>query len=192
MSNLLNERYDEMKSLLQKSRMIIEQGGQINVAKDVESRLQQDQEYETADAGIEDGDDIKTSPRDKQQKYRISGGILSLHGKDRNELDITSDEKLAFQETMDEFIEEVSDLVDFNTLNVYPNNVEWSGKLIDEDIDFIFTIGEDSGVYINGQMIKLDDDFMTTINKLQQYYQKFKSKWGKVLANRKKTLELPE
>lgn len=192
MSNLLNERYDEMKSLLQKSRMIIEQGGQINVAKDVESRLQQDQEYETADAGIEDGDDIKTSPRDKQQKYRISGGILSLHGKDRNELDITSDEKLAFQETMDEFIEEVSDLVDFNTLNVYPNNVEWSGKLIDEDIDFIFTIGEDSGVYINGQLIKLDDDFMTTINKLQQYYQKFKSKWGKVLANRKKTLELPE
>jgi len=192
MSNLLNERYDEMKSLLQKSRMIIEQGGQINVAKDVESRLQQDQEYETADAGIEDGDDIKTSPRDKQQKYRISGGILSLHGKDRNELDITSDEKLAFQETMDEFLDEVSGLVDFNTLNVYPINVEWSGKLIDEDIDFIFTIGEDSGVYINGQMIKLDEDFIETINKLQQYYQKFKSKWGRVLSNRKKTSESPE
>jgi hypothetical protein len=93
---------------------------------------------------------------------------------------------------MDEFVEEVSDLVDFNTLNVYPNNVEWSGKLIDEDIDFIFTIGEDSGVYINGQMIKMDEDFMTTINKLQQYYQKFKSKWGRVLANRKKTIESPE
>lgn len=192
MSNLHNERYDEIKDLLKKSRMIVEQSGQINVAKDVESRLDQDQEYETANTGIEDGDDIETSPRDKQQKYRISGGILSLHGKDRNDLDITSDEKLAFQETMDEFVEEVSDLVDFNTLNVYPNNVEWSGKLIDEDIDFIFTIGEDSGVYINGQMIKLDGDFMTTINKLQQYYQKFKSKWGRVLANRKKTSEAPE
>ena len=191
MSNLLNERYDEMKSLLQKSRMILEQGTQINVAKDVESRIRQDQEYETADNG--DNNELeKSSPRDKQQKYRISGGILSLHGKDRNDLDITSDEKLAFQETMDEFVEEVSDLVDFNTLNVYPNNVEWSGKLIDEDIDFIFTIGEDSGVYINGQMIKLDEEFMTTINKLQQYYQKFKSKWGRVLANRKKTTESPE
>jgi hypothetical protein len=193
MSNLHNERYDEIKSLLKKSRMILEQSGQINVAKDVESRLQQDnQDYETANTGVEDGDDIETSPRDKQQKYRISGGILALHGKDRNDLDITSDEKLAFQETMDEFVEEVSDLVDFNTLNVYPNNVEWSGKLIDEDIDFIFTIGEDSGVYINGQMIKMDEDFMTTINKLQQYYQKFKSKWGRVLASRKKTIESPE
>jgi len=192
MSNLHNDRYDEIKDLIKKSKMIVEQSGQINVAKDVESRLQQDQEYETANNGIEDGDDIKTSPRDKKQKYRISGGILALHGKGRNDLDITSDEKLAFQETMDEFVEEVSDLVDFNTLNVYPNNVEWSGKLIDEDIDFIFTIGEDSGVYINGQMIKLDTDFMTTINKLQQYYQKFKSKWGRVLASRKKTTESPE
>jgi hypothetical protein len=193
MNNLYNERYDEIKNLLKKSKMILEQSGQINVAKDVEKRLQQDtQDYETANTGIEDGDDIETSPRDKQQKYRISGGILALHGKDRNELDITSDEKLAFQETMDEFVEEVSDLVDFNTLNVYSNNVEWSGKLIDEDIEFVFTIGEDSGVYIKGQMIKLDDDFMTTINKLQQYYQKFKSKWGRVLANRKKTIESPE
>lgn len=189
MNNLHNERYDEIKSLIKKSKMIFEQSGQINVAKDVESRLDQDMEFETAKTG---GEEDTTNKTDKTQKYRISGGILALHGKDRNDLDITSDEKLAFQETMDEFVEEVSDLVDFNTLNVYANNVEWSGKLIDEDIDFIFTIGEDSGIYINGQMIKLDPEFMETINKLQKYYQKFKSKWGKVLANRKKTTEAPE
>jgi hypothetical protein len=101
-------------------------------------------------------------------------------------------DKIAFQETMDEFVTEVSDLADFNTLNVYANNVEWSGKLIDGDLDFIFTIGEDSGIYINGQMLKVDAEFLDLINKLQQYYQKFKSKWGKVLASRKKTKESPE
>jgi gamma-glutamylcyclotransferase (GGCT)/AIG2-like uncharacterized protein YtfP len=92
---------------------------------------------------------------------------------------------------MDEFVEEVSDLAEFNTLNVYENNVEWSGKLIDEDLEFIFTIGEDSGIYINGQMIKVDQEFLATLNKLQQYYQKFKSKWGKNLASKKKTKEAP-
>jgi hypothetical protein len=192
MSNLHNERYDEIKSLLKKSRMILEQSTQINVAKDLESRLDQEtdygNDYETADSGNE----VETPKSDKKQRYRISGGILALHGKDRNNLDITSDEKLAFQETMDEFVEEVSDLVDFNTLNVYSNNVEWSGKLIDEDLDFIFTIGEDSGIYINGQLIKVDPEFMETLSKLQKYYQKFKSKWGKVLANRKKTIESEE
>jgi hypothetical protein len=151
--------------------------------------MAQDVEYDTAETEVEAGEE--PTPKDKSQKYRISGGILKLHGKDRSDLDITTDEKIAFQETMDEFVEEVSDLVDFNTLNVYKNSVEWSGKLIDEDIDFILTIGENSGIYINGEMIKVDEEFLTLINKLQQFYQKFKSKWGKVLANRKKTAESP-
>jgi hypothetical protein len=189
MSNTHNERYDEIKSLLKKSRFLFEQE-QINIGQDVEDRIDQDNDYETAEDDIED--DETPSPSDKVQKYRISGGILALHGKTRNDLDITTDEKIAFQETMDEFVNEVSDLSDFETLNVYPNNVEWSGKLIDEDIDFIFTIGENSGVYINGQMLKVDQDFMSTMNKLQQFYQKFKSKWGKVLASRKKTKESPQ
>jgi hypothetical protein len=189
MSNLHNDRYDEIKSLIKRSKLLFEQDGQLNVADDVESRISQDMDYETAEDDMEQGK--KPSPKDKTQKYRISGGILSLHGKNRNDLDITTDEKVAFQETMDEFVNEVSDLADFNTLNVYTNSVEWSGKLIDEDIDFIFAIGEDSGIYINGQMIKVDAEFLDVIDKLQKYYQKFKSKWGKVLASRKKTKESP-
>ena len=196
MANLHNERYDEIKSLLKKSRMLLEQDTQDNVANSVQSRIDQDMDYETAVDNREAGDDIEDgdapTQKDKTQKYRISGGILALHGKDRSELDITSDEKIAFQESMDEFVEEVSDLVDFETLNVYPNNVDWSGKIIDKDIDFTFTIGENSGIYIDGSMIKVDEDFLEVLNKLQQFYQKFKSKWGKVLANRKKTQESPE
>ena len=196
MANTHNDRYDEIKSLLKKSRMLLEQDTQDNVADSVQSRIDQDMDYETAVDDKEAGDDITDDgapvQKDKTQKYRISGGILALHGKDRSELDITSDEKIAFQETMDEFVEEVSDLVDFDTLNVYPNNVDWSGKIIDEDIDFTFTIGENSGIYIDGSMIKVDEDFLEVLNKLQQFYQKFKSKWGKVLANRKKTQEAPE
>jgi hypothetical protein len=196
MSNTHNNRYDEIKSLLKKSRMLMEQSDEQapNIAKDIEDKIDQDnQEYETAE--MEPGDDREddentpTSSRDRTQKYRISGGILALHGKGKTDTDITTDDKLAFQETMDEFVDEVSDLVDFNTLNVYPNNVEWSGKIIDEDIDFTFTIGEDSGIYINGDMVKVDNDFLELINKLQQYYQKFKSKWSRILASRKKTRE---
>jgi hypothetical protein len=190
MSNLHNDRYDEIKSLLRKSRVLLEQDTQINVGKDLEKRIQQDNEFETAQEEIAQGEE--PTQKDKIQKYRISGGILALHGKNRSDLDITTDDKVAFQETMDEFVDEVSDLVDFNALNVYKNNVEWSGKVIDEDLEFIFTIGEDSGIYINGQMVKVDQEFLTMINKLQQFYQKFKSKWGKVLASRKKTKESPE
>jgi len=81
----------------------------------------------------------------------------------------------------------VSDLSDFGTLHMYPNNVEWSGKVIDFDLEFFYSIGENNGVYINGDMIKLDESLVELINKLTAYYQQFKSKWAKVLASRKKT-----
>lgn len=176
-NNNLNEQISEIKS---KYGIIKEQGSDLasdniskpmNIAKSVEDKIEDENEPD----------------RDKSQGYRISGGILVLHGKDSSDLELTTDDKIAFQETMDEFVNEVSDLVDFNKLNVYPNNVEWSGKIIDFDIEFFFSIGEDGGMYINGDMIKADENFVEMINKLKTYYDKFKSKWAKVLASRKKT-----
>jgi len=137
---------------------------------------------------IEDEVEFETEPQeDKQQGYRVSGGIIVLHGKNKTDLELTTDEKIAFQETMDEFVEEVSDLVDFNKLNVYPNNVEWSGNIIDADLQFFFSIGEENGVYINGEMIKADDNFVKLLSKLNNFYQKFKTKWARILAARRKT-----
>jgi hypothetical protein len=36
-------------------------------------------------------------------------------------------------------------------------------------------------------MAKVDENFLDFITKLQTYYEKFKSKWAKVVASRKKT-----
>jgi len=94
---------------------------------------------------------------------------------------------MSFQETMDDFVNEVSDLSDFGVLNLYTENVDWSGRVIDENVEFYFSIGEKNGVYINGDMIQLDDTLVELINKLTSFYDKFKSKWAKVLAQRKKT-----
>jgi hypothetical protein len=205
----MNNSHDEIKKLLEASRKLLNnetinedirrQYGllteesidltgdnvtqKINVAKSVEDTI----DYETADTDGDGYDDEEESKDDKTQGYRISGGILVLHGKEQTELELTTDEKIAFQETMDEFVAEVSDMVDFNKLNVYTNNVEWSGKLIEQDIEFFFSIGEENGIYIEGEMIKADDEFLGLITKLNTYYQKFKSKWAKILASRKKT-----
>ena len=88
---------------------------------------------------------------------------------------------------MDDFVGEVSDLSDFGVLNLYENSVQWSGKVIDFDLEFFYTIGENNGVYINGDMIKLDDKLVELVNKLTTYYEQFKTKWAKIVASRKKT-----
>ena len=66
------------------------------------------------------------------------------------------------------------------------NDVEWGGKIVDFDIEFYFTIGENNGIYINGTMIKVDDDYSEIVTKLKTFYEKFKQKWAKILADRKK------
>ena len=174
----LNESIDEIRKkyhILSESETDINDDNistKINVANSVENEISDD--------------DVK-SKNDKTQAYRISGGIIVLHGKQTNDVELTTDEKLAFQETMDEFVNEVSDMVDFNKLNIYPDNVEWSGKIIDYDLDFFFSIGENNGIYINGDMIKADDNFLEQITKLKSFYNKFKSKWSKIIGSRKLT-----
>ena len=184
-SDNLNEEYEDIRV---KYNILTEQsvGKRYNVGQSIEDEIEDD-EYETAETDDEEYEDDEESSGDKKQGYRISGGILVLHGKEQTDLELTTDEKTAFQETMDEFVNEVSDLVDFNKLNIYRKNVEWSGKIIDFDIDFFFTIGEENGVYINSKMVKTDEKFLDLLQKLQTYYEKFKSKWSKVLASRKRT-----
>ena len=191
-------QYDEMKNLLKASREMLGKSdlnesrkslikaGLINEQEEVVTDLTN--EPVNVDVDSEEEIDIETTPtEDKSQSYRVSGGIVTLHGKDKQELEMTTEEKIAFQETMDDFVEQVSDLSDFGTLHIYPNNVEWSGKVIDFDLEFFYSIGENNGVYVNGDMIKLDESLVELINKLTSYYEQFKSKWAKVLASRKKT-----
>ena len=58
---------------------------------------------------------------------------------------------------------------------------------MDLDIEFFFSIGESNGVYVNGEMIKLDEKLTEFVTKLTAYYDIFKAKWAKVLSLRRKT-----
>jgi hypothetical protein len=166
-----NERYDEMKSLLNISRKLFEQ---------VEDNV--------------DTEDIPTLEREKEvtKDYNVSSGIITVHAYDRSDLELTDEEQSNYQETMDDFIEQVSDLADFNTLNMYENNIEWSGRLVKFDIEYYYSVGEKNGVYISGNMVQVDEDFSEMMETLKSYYNTFSSKWAKVLADRKSTKRNPE
>lgn len=199
-------KHDEIKNLLKASRNMLSYGNKLlkedikgikkkygifeqGTMTDVDTGAEITKRVNVPSA-VEDeikSDTEKPNKKDKQQAYRISGGILTMHGKDQKDLQITSLEKQSFQETMDEFVAEVSDMVDFNSLNVYEDSVEWSGKLIEFDMEFMYRIGETNGVYVDSEMVKVDQEFDKMIDKLRQYYEKFKSKWAKVIAQRKRT-----
>ena len=194
--------YDEIKKLLKSSRDLLEKKNSISNIREtyLSKGLMVEQDTNTSSTtnlgqprpnlakDTEKEIYQETKPKeDKQQAYRISGGILVMHGKSKTDLEITTEDKRAFQETMDEFVDEVSEMVDFYPLNAYSTSVEWSGKVIDQDLEFLYSIGENNGVYINGTLSRVDDEFLEFVSKLRAYYQKFKTKWAKILASRKKT-----
>jgi|TARA_B100001564_G_scaffold108806_2_gene90268 hypothetical protein len=156
-----NQNYDEMKSLLNKSRRLFEQ-------------------VDTSELEM-------VREKEKTKEYEVSSGLIVVHGYTTNDVTLTDEEKNAYQETMDDFLEQVSDLVDYNTLNLYTSNVEWSGKLVKFDTEFFYTVGERNGVYISGNMVKIDDEALDMLSSLKDYYQVFSAKWAKVLADRKST-----
>ena len=164
-----NDRYDEMKKFLDISRSLNEQVEEL-----------EDMETEKLDVA-------KEREKEKTEVYTISAGKLVIHGDDDSQLTLTDDEKTTYQETMDDFIEQVSDLVDYKALHLYTNDVEWGGKLIKFDTEFVYTLGESNGVFITCNMSRLDEEFTETLQKLKDFYKIFSSKWAKVLANRKAT-----
>ncbi len=163
-----DNQYDDMKNML-------------NIARSLNEQTQFDIDIDT------DIDVSKEREKEKTKTYTISSGKLIIHGERQSELNLTDDERNSYQETMDDFIEQVSDLVDYRPLQLYRNNVEWGGRLIKEDLDFFFSLGESNGVFISGNMVRVDNDFVETIEKLRSFYDIFSAKWAKVLANRKVT-----
>ena len=187
-------RYSEIKDLLEASKKmlgknLINEKSQI-LNKYYTNIIKEDMKdgFETADENKETPEvDKETRKSEKSKTYRITGGLVSIYSNDLKNTELTTEDKKAFQESMDEFVAEVTELVDFNKLNIYEDNVEWSGKITEYDVDFFISIGENNGIYINGNMMKLDEEFVELVTKLRSYFDKFKAKWSKVIAIRKKT-----
>lgn len=188
--------YDEIKKLIEASRKVlnanINESSKSEIRKQYGLILEREEEVDL-DIDIEKEDDENFEkkdsedigkPKDKQKTYKIQGNLITLNGKSESDIQLTTDEKNAFIETVDEFRTEVAELAEFDKLKVYKDNVEWSGKIIELNLEFFYTIKEPNGIYIKGEMMKLDDRYLEMIPKIQSFYEKFKNKWSKIVSSR--------
>lgn len=78
----------------------------------------------------------------------------------------------------------VSPRVEFNDFFIYPkaSNVEWSGKFTDSDVEWVYSLDDSDGVYISGDLLRLNDNMMETLKKLTGYYQTWSNEWANKVA----------
>lgn len=166
-----NDSYDNMREMLNISRGLIKE-------QDVS------QEYETTQEENQENKEVE----EKTKEYTVSGGKIIVHGVDEQDLVLTQDEQAAFQETMEDFVDQVSDMAEYHPLNIYKNNVEWSGDLLKFDVRYYYSVAEVDGTYIgNANMIKVDPEFLELLTKLKNFFNVFEAKWAKILASRRTT-----
>ncbi len=77
----------------------------------------------------------------------------------------------------------VSKLVKFDPIKVHPENVEWSGYLIREKINWYYSLDETIGCYIDtADLIQLSDGTLEVLKKLRGYYDVWSDNWSSRLV----------
>ena len=150
--------YDEMKSLIKKMK-------EYNKTKNQpQSQLIKE--------------DYNDSNNEKKEDNLLFGEKQqSLIREDDEEL---TDEEV--QEEKEQFESSVSSPVEYGEFKIYGDNVEWSGKLIKENISWIYSLDDIESVYITSEQLHLTDSVIETLQKLKSYWTIWSEKWSKEIS----------
>jgi hypothetical protein len=159
----MKNKHDITKSILKRIR-IFEQG----------------EEYSQTNKEREEN-----KPEEQYRKFLISGSLVQISGIDATELEFTENEKEAFKGSIQTFIDNITDLVEFKILNISSTNIEWVGNLTQENIEWVYSLDDQNGCYITNNMLQLTDETMGMIVKLKQNYKEWSSIWGRILSERR-------
>lgn len=130
----------------------------------------------------------QSQPSQEDNDYIIINDVeVVIHSEDPEDLELNDEEKGKISQLIDDFRAEVSETAEFGSLNVYESNSKLDGKLSDIGLQFTLSTGDDTGLYINGQMLKVDQNILLVLGKLITYQLKFSSTINDLLVRRRAT-----
>ena len=110
-----------------------------------------------------------------------------IHSEDPEDLELTDEEKGKVSQLIDDFRDEVVETAEFDKLDVYETSAKFSGKIGEIGMMFTLSTGDDTGLYINGQMLKIEENTLIILEKLVAYQLKFSSTINDLLVRRRTT-----
>jgi BioD-like phosphotransacetylase family protein len=110
---------------------------------------------------------------------------VKLMSGDDADMKLMDDQKNAISSIIDNFRQQVSQIVDFEPgFTLTETQIRLDGVLTDQDIKFVLIAGEESGVYINADMLKLENEIGTMLEKLAKFDDTFKSAMEPLITQR--------
>jgi hypothetical protein len=110
---------------------------------------------------------------------------VKMLSSDKADMVLTDEQKSAISQIIDSFREQVSQIVEFDPgMTINQNQIRLDGTLTDEDVSFVFIAGEESGVYINADMLKLEQNVATVLEKLVKFELTYKTALEPLITQR--------
>ena len=163
--------YDVTKSMLKTIRTLTESktsNRSINEVVDFESPL-------SDEATKEQKDDVLV----------VNDVDVKLLSTDESDMKIDENQKTAISTLIDNFKQQVSQIVEFDPgMTINQEQIRLDGHLPDEDINFVFIAGKDSGVYINAEMLKLEHETGNMLEKLAKFEETYKTALEPIISQR--------
>jgi hypothetical protein len=158
------DEYDVTKNMLKTIRTLTESKVSSNAINEQQTEFQTPQVNNTNDENQKNDVDV------------INDVDVKLLSSDQNDLKLTDQQKTAISELIDGFKQQVSQIVEFEPgMTLTQEQIRLDGYLPDEDINFVFISGKESGVYINADMLKLEQNVATALEKLAKFEETFKT-----------------
>lgn len=110
---------------------------------------------------------------------------VKIHSTDQEDLSLSEEEKNALNQLIQNFKAQVSDLSSFEEgFNIYVDNVRLDGT-IGEDLGFVLIAGNNRGLYINANMLKVEQETAEIVSKLEKFQHSFEDVVIEIMNNRK-------
>ncbi len=115
----------------------------------------------------------------------INNVDVKLLSTDERDMELKDDQKEMISKLIDSFRQQVSQIVDFEPgFTINQNQIRLDGKLTDEGVNFVFIAGEEAGVYINADMLKLEQNIANTLTKLSKFEETYKTELESLITQR--------
>ena len=171
MQNKQTLNYDQTKKMLNTLRKLNEnKSSQFNILRE------DDQQMTTSSDNSDTEDDITV----------INDVDVKIISSDEMDMKISEEDKTSISGLIDNFKSQVSNLVDFEPgLTITTEQIRLDGTLTDKDISFVFIAGEENGVYVNADMLKLETEVVDAVTKLEKFGNTFLTTMNEIITKRK-------
>ena len=160
-----------------------------DVTKNMLKTIRTITESKTSKKSINEQTIDQTSGRESQQTNNditvINNVDIKLNSVDKLDLKINDQDKNAISQLIDGFSQQVSQIVEFEPgMTINQDQIRLDGYLPDEDVHFVFIAGKEGGIYINAEMLKLEQNVAAILEKLAKFEEIFKTSMEPLLKER--------